>query len=101
MRKQALGNMSLAEARERLLLSFRFSPQTERVPVPQARGRVTAEPVYARLSMPPFPAAAMDGIAVRADRTRDASPARPLRLEEGWTAIPSTPGIPSRRGWMR
>src|SRR5690606_39288809 len=66
--------MSLAEARERLLLSFRFSPQTERVPVPQARGRVTAEPVYARLSMPPFPAAAMDGIAVRADRTRDASP---------------------------
>ncbi|SFG03733.1 putative molybdopterin biosynthesis protein [Planifilum fulgidum] len=98
LRKQALGNMSLAEARERLLLSFRFSPQTERVPVPQARGRVTAEPVYARLSMPPFPAAAMDGIAVRADRTRDASPARPLRLEEGVDCHPVDTGDPLPQG---
>ena len=37
----------------------------ERVPVRQALGRVTAEPVVARISSPHYHAAAMDGYAVR------------------------------------
>jgi molybdopterin molybdotransferase len=39
---------------------------TERVPVPQAAGRVLAEPAVARRDQPPFAASAMDGYAVRA-----------------------------------
>ncbi|MEA2212835.1 MAG: molybdopterin molybdotransferase [Solirubrobacteraceae bacterium] len=46
-------------------------------------GAVLAEPVWARRSSPPFPAAAMDGIAVRTVDTRGASPARPVRLAPG------------------
>ena len=98
MRKRAVGNMSLAAAQERLMLSFRFSPETERIPVPKARDRVTAEPVYARQSMPSFPASAMDGIAVRAERTRTACPDRPLRLTEGVDYHPVNTGDPLPKG---
>ena len=38
----------------------------EEVPVADALGRVTAGAVFARLSVPHYHAAAMDGIAVRA-----------------------------------
>lgn len=43
----------------------------------EALGRVTAEPVWARISAPHFHAAAMDGYAVRADDTRNATETRP------------------------
>src|SRR5215207_9343043 len=49
----------------------------------EAVGRVTAEPVWARTSSPPFDAAAMDGIAVRAAETVGASETSPVRLEAG------------------
>ena len=90
--------MSLAAAREKLMLSFRFSPVAERVPVPEARARVTAEPVYARLSMPAYLASAMDGIAVRAEQTRTASSDRPLRLKEGVDYHPVNTGDPLPKG---
>jgi putative molybdopterin biosynthesis protein len=45
-----------------------------------AVGRVLAEPVWATRSSPPFDAAAMDGIAVRAADTLGASETSPLRL---------------------
>jgi putative molybdopterin biosynthesis protein len=51
-----------------------------RVPVVEAVGRVTAEPVWATRSSPAGDLAAMDGIAVRADDTRGASPTTPLLL---------------------
>lgn len=51
-----------------------------RVPVAEALGRVTAEPVWATRSSPSSDLAAMDGIAVRADDTRGATPTTPLRL---------------------
>ena len=38
----------------------------ERVPVPQAAGRVLAVDLVATLTQPPFDASAMDGYAVRA-----------------------------------
>jgi putative molybdopterin biosynthesis protein len=52
-----------------------------RMPLEQAVGRVLAEPVWAARSSPPFDAAAMDGIAVRAEDTVGASETAPARLE--------------------
>jgi putative molybdopterin biosynthesis protein len=54
-----------------------------RLPLDQAVGRVTAEPVWARSSSPPFDAAAMDGIAVHAADTVGASETTPVRLRAG------------------
>ena len=48
-----------------------------------AVGRVTAAPVFATRSSPPFDAAAMDGIAVRARDTVGARETTPLRLPPG------------------
>ena len=61
-----------------------------RLPLDQAVGRVTAEPVWARTSSPPFDAAAMDGIAVRAADTVGASETAPVRLEAGAYEIVDT-----------
>jgi putative molybdopterin biosynthesis protein len=52
-----------------------------------ALGRVTAEPVFARLSVPHYHAAAMDGIAVNADATLGASETSPVQLTVGAQAI--------------
>jgi putative molybdopterin biosynthesis protein len=46
----------------------------------EAVGRVTAEPIWAVRSSPPFDAAAMDGIALRAADTRGAGESTPLLL---------------------
>jgi putative molybdopterin biosynthesis protein len=54
-----------------------------RLPLEQAVGRVTAEPVWAQSSSPPFDAAAMDGIAVHASDTVGAGETTPVRLEAG------------------
>jgi molybdopterin molybdotransferase len=57
--------LSVAEARARILAAF--APlAAEQVALPQALGRVLAEPVHARLTQPPFAVSAMDGYAVRA-----------------------------------
>jgi putative molybdopterin biosynthesis protein len=50
------------------------------LPLDEAIGRVTAEPVWAASSSPAYDAAAMDGIAVRAADTVGASETNPLRL---------------------
>jgi putative molybdopterin biosynthesis protein len=56
----------------------------------QAVGRVTAEPVWAQRSSPPFDAAAMDGIAVRAADTVGASETSPVVLPAGSFEIVDT-----------
>ena len=48
-----------------------------------ALGRVTAQPIWARLSSPHYHASAMDGFAVRAKSTDGALPAKPVTLEVG------------------
>jgi putative molybdopterin biosynthesis protein len=53
-----------------------------RVPVADAVGRVTAEPVWARRSSPAFDAAGMDGIAVRAADTVGAAETTPVLLTD-------------------
>ena len=54
-----------------------------RVPVGQAVGRVTAEPVWALRSSPAFDSAGMDGIAVRAADTVGAGETTPVLLGAG------------------
>ena len=49
----------------------------------QALGRVTAEPIWAKLSSPHYHASAMDGFAVRAASTNGALPSRPVVLQIG------------------
>src|SRR5215211_108571 len=61
-----------------------------RLPLDEAVGRVLAEPVWAVRSSPPFDAAAMDGIAVRAEDTIGASETAPVRLERGFFELVDT-----------
>ncbi len=60
------------------------------LPLDQAVGRVTAEPVWAQRSSPPFDAAAMDGIAVHAADTVGASETTPVTLAAGAFEIVDT-----------
>ena len=80
---------TLTEARALLLDHFGdcLIRERETVAVPEAVGRVLAEAVSARLSSPHFHAAAMDGIAVRAEQTFGASETRPVTLTIGADAF--------------
>jgi len=71
----------------------------EIIPVTEALGRVTAEPVFALISSPHYPAAAMDGIAVQAERTYGASETNPLRLNLGSEALEVDTGDPIPEGF--
>ncbi|MEI6259066.1 MAG: molybdopterin biosynthesis protein [Deltaproteobacteria bacterium] len=80
---------TLEEARELLFKTFLpAEPQlSETIPVPDAVGRVLAEAVFAKLSSPSFHAAAMDGIAVLAEKTFGTSESRPKQLAIGRDAF--------------
>ena len=51
------------------------------VPTEQSIGRVTAAPIYARISSPHYHASAMDGFAVKSGCTYGASETAPVRLK--------------------
>lgn len=53
----------------------------EEINTVESVGRITAKPVFARLSSPHYHASAMDGIAVNAADTFGASPTSPRRLK--------------------
>ena len=59
----------------------------ETVPLDKARGRVTAGPIWARISSPHYDSAAMDGVAVRAADTLGAMETSPVRLQLGKQAV--------------
>src|SRR5262249_54435702 len=63
-------------------------------PLTEALGRVTAEPVWARLSSPHYHASAMDGDAVQAQDTLNATATRPINLTLNEQAIPVNTGEP-------
>ncbi len=67
---------------------------SEIVPLDCALGRVTAAPVWAKISSPHYHAAAMDGYAVRAEETRGATETNPLLLKLGVQAFPLDTGDP-------
>jgi molybdenum cofactor synthesis domain-containing protein len=80
-----LAMKSVEEARE-IFLS-RFGPEirsgVEEIPAEDSLGRVTAEPVFAKISTPTYHSAAMDGIAVRAEETYGTTERNPKALKVG------------------
>ena len=66
----------------------------ETLPLTAALGRVTAAPVWAKLSSPHYHAAAMDGYAVRSEETRGATETTPRLLRLGDQALPVDTGDP-------
>jgi putative molybdopterin biosynthesis protein len=81
MVKRYLELRSLAEALALLTSSFPPPRRTEKVPLMQAAGRVAAEPVFAKYSVPEVNISAMDGIAVRSRDTIGASDRNPVTLD--------------------
>ncbi|MBR5430400.1 MAG: molybdopterin biosynthesis protein [Firmicutes bacterium] len=77
-----LNNTPIEEAKSVYLAALQplITPRTETVATAEALGRVTAAAVYARCCSPLFNAAAMDGIAVTAERTASARETEPLTL---------------------
>ena len=66
----------------------------EWIDVGEALSRMTAEPVFARQSAPHYNAAAMDGIAVKAETTYGASESSPLRLHIDTDCVMINTGAP-------
>ena len=103
-RRYYLSNIPLDQAAERFhdalwqVGALARSP-AEDVPVEDAGGRVTAEPVWARMSSPHYDSAAMDGIAVRAADTTGASETSPIRLNVGEQAVWVDTGDPVPDGY--
>ena len=77
-----LKNTPVQEAQEiyQKALEGVVTPQEEEIPVTESLNRVTTKAIYARYCSPLYNAAAMDGIAVEAERTKGASERTPLTL---------------------
>ncbi len=73
------GLLSVQEAQQRILSVF-HATQTESVALANSAGRVLAEDVSAPGDLPPFTNSSMDGFAVRASDTADATPEKPVSL---------------------
>jgi len=71
---------------------------TEVIPAIHAQDRITAEPVFARISSPPFHCAAMDGIAVKAENTFGATEESPRSLRINQEAFFVNTGNPIPQG---
>jgi putative molybdopterin biosynthesis protein len=71
--------------------------EIEMVPVVSSVGRVTAEPLFARISSPPFHCAAMDGIAVKAETTYGATEENRKSLRIGKEAFWINTGNPIQK----
>lgn len=99
MRKVYLSNTPRQEALDKFLAGVDIPRRLETIAVKEALGRVTAEPVFARLSMPGYHAAAMDGIAVKAEATFGASDQKPLALEPGQGFVNVNTGNPLPPGF--
>ena len=72
--------LSVEEALEQIL-SRVDRLGSERVELLACLGRVLAEPISARFNIPPWPNSSMDGYALRAHDTREASPGNPVELQ--------------------
>lgn len=92
-----LSNVAVEEALQMFFDRIRQvykSGRVEYIEVTESLGRITALPVFARLSSPNYNASAMDGIAVRAEVTYGASERNPLRLKKQKDYIPVDTGDP-------
>ncbi len=93
-RKVYLNNIPLVEAQEKFMqaISFQLLTKTEIVKVEEALGRVSATSIFAAISSPHYPSAAMDGFAVKSERTYGANEISPKRLTIGDEAFPIDTG---------
>ena len=98
-----LEDIPLELALERLwsaLAAEGFGPlPAEEVDLDEALSRVTAAPVWAKISCPHYNAAAMDGIAVRSGDTHGATETTPKRLRVGEQARWVDTGDPVPQGF--
>ena len=84
-----LHDIPLAQAQARLKQALQEADLwrvlgSETIPLDEnALGRVTSEPVWAKISSPHYHASAMDGFAVRALMTNGAMPSSPITLQMG------------------
>ncbi len=84
-----LHDIPLAQAQARLKQALQDADLwrvlgSETIPLDEhALGRVTSEPIWAKVSSPHYHASAMDGFAVRAVATNGALPSKPLALQIG------------------
>ncbi|PLR79011.1 molybdopterin biosynthesis protein [Bacillus sp. V3-13] len=80
-RKIYLQNTPREQAKKELLDRYEPARLIEYLKSADSLGRVTAEPIFAHFSMPHFHAAAMDGIAVKAETTFSAHESNPVQLK--------------------
>ncbi|MBT8764163.1 molybdopterin biosynthesis protein [Desulfohalobiaceae bacterium Ax17] len=72
--------------------------QKEMVPTHDAVRRITAAPIWAKYSSPTFHSAAMDGVAVKADKTFQAREGSPVYLKKEQDYIEVNTGNPLPEG---
>lgn len=84
-----LAMKSLEEAKDLFFSKFGAHLRTgpEEIPTEESLGRITAQPIFARISTPTYHAAAMDGIVVRAEKTYGTTERKPRVLEVGEDAL--------------
>jgi molybdopterin molybdotransferase len=76
---EAAAMLGVEEALERILADItRLEP--EKVALPDAAGRVLAQPIASQEEVPPFANSAMDGYALRSSDTQEATRQKPRRL---------------------
>ena len=83
MKFSYLTNVPLEQARDEYISALTakgLAPQCEELPVQNTCGRVTFEPVYAKICSPHYHASAMDGIALQASLTFGAGETTPVML---------------------
>ena len=84
-----LAMKTLEEAKAVFFSRFKAEQRTaaEEIFTEDSQGRVTAEPIFAKMSAPFYHSAAMDGIVVRAEATYGTTERHPKTLEIGRDAL--------------
>lgn len=95
---QYLSNVPLDEAVASFIAALEergMKPAAETVPVAEALGRITAEPLYAAISAPHYHACAMDGIALAASATFGATATTPVVVQpEAYVVVDTGDPLP-------
>ena len=97
MKHNYLDNIPLEQAKEKFfsLVKSDFSHKTEEIPTTEAVGRVLKNAVYAKICCPHYNASAMDGVAVKAKDTYNASESNPVILTaDMYTVVDTGDAIP-------
>jgi putative molybdopterin biosynthesis protein len=81
-----LSKLTLKDAQEKFyntLLKYKLAQplKGELISTEDSLGRITADPIFAKISSPHYQAAAMDGVVVRARDTYEASESSPITLK--------------------